>query len=123
MPSSMGRWKALRPLIRPMPPARLLMTAVRTALARSPAPDDAPPGVRREVLPPDVEPIDEEGPRDRLIGGSLTTLLYMTQLAAISQDPWFSRMPSLHMVDHIAFDLDPMPGTSLNPRYVTGRFG
>ena len=31
MPSAMGRWNALRPLIRPMPPARLLMTAVRTA--------------------------------------------------------------------------------------------
>jgi octaheme c-type cytochrome (tetrathionate reductase family) len=28
MPSAMGRWKALRPEMRPMPPARLLMTAV-----------------------------------------------------------------------------------------------
>ena len=46
-----------------------------------------PPGVRREMLPPDVEPADEDGPRERLIGGSLTTLLYMAQLAAISQDP------------------------------------
>ncbi len=31
----MGRWKALRPKISPMPPARLLMTAVRTASPRS----------------------------------------------------------------------------------------
>ena len=30
MPSAAGRWNALRPLIKPMPPARLLMTAVRT---------------------------------------------------------------------------------------------
>ena len=75
-------------------------------------PDDAPPGVRREVLPPDVEPIDEEGPRDRLIGGSLTTLLYMTQLAAISQDPWFSRVADPMHADYAAIDLDPSEGAS-----------
>ena len=34
-PSSIGRWNALRPEMRPVPPARLLMTAVRTASARS----------------------------------------------------------------------------------------
>jgi len=28
MPSFMGRWNALRPEMRPMPPARLLITAV-----------------------------------------------------------------------------------------------
>ncbi len=28
----MGRWKVLRPEIRPVPPARLLITAVRTAV-------------------------------------------------------------------------------------------
>jgi bifunctional non-homologous end joining protein LigD len=66
--------------------------------------------VRREVLPDDVEPIDEEGPRDRLIGGSLTTLLYMTQLAAISQDPWFSRVADPMHQDHTAIDLDPGEG-------------
>ena len=37
------RWKALRPEMSPMPPARLLMIAVRTASARSLSPDDAPP--------------------------------------------------------------------------------
>ena len=46
----------------------------------------------------------------RLIGGNLITLLYMTQLAAISQDPWFSRVQSPHMADQCAIDLDPMPG-------------
>ena len=50
------------------------------------APDKAPPGVRIEVLPDDDVP-------SRPVGGTLKTLLYMTQLAAISQDPWFSRMP------------------------------
>ncbi len=71
------------------------------------APDKVPPGVRIEVLPDDDVP-------SRPVGGSLKTLLYLTQLAAISQDPWFSRVQSLHVVDHIAFDLDPMPGTSFD---------
>ena len=31
-PSAIGFWNALRPLIRPTPPARLLTTAVRTAI-------------------------------------------------------------------------------------------
>jgi bifunctional non-homologous end joining protein LigD len=75
-------------------------------------PERTPPGVRREVLPEDIEPIDEEGPRDRLIGGSLTTLLYMTQLAAISQDPWFSRVSDPLSHDHTAIDLDPGEGAT-----------
>jgi bifunctional non-homologous end joining protein LigD len=75
-------------------------------------PEKTPPGVRREVLPEDIEPIDEEGPRDRLIGGSLTTLLYTTQLAAISQDPWFSRVADPSSQDHTAIDLDPGEGAT-----------
>ena len=39
-----------------------------------------------------------------------TTLLYMVQLAVISQDPWFSRAQSPHDVDFAAIDLDPMEG-------------
>ncbi len=70
-------------------------------------PENPPPGVRRELLPPDIDPPDEDGPRDRLIGGSLTTLLYMTQLAAISQDPWFSRVAHAADQDYAAIDLDP----------------
>jgi len=70
-------------------------------------PEAVPPGVRREILPEDVEPITEEGPRNRLIGGSLTTLLYMTQIAAISQDPWFSRVADPLHADFAAIDLDP----------------
>ncbi len=76
-------------------------------------PDPTPPGVRREKLPEAVDPIDEsEGGRDRLIGGSLTTLLYMTQLAAISQDPWFSRVADPLSQDYTAIDLDPGEGTT-----------
>jgi bifunctional non-homologous end joining protein LigD len=77
-------------------------------------PEDVPAGVRRVVLPADVEPIDEEGPRDRLIGGSLTTLLYMTQLAAISQDPWFSRVADPKHQDYAAIDLDPSEGAGFD---------
>jgi len=68
------------------------------------APDTVPTGVRVA----EVEG-DKEVP-SRLIGGNLITLLYMTQLAAISQDPWFSRVQSPSTADWCAIDLDPMPG-------------
>ena len=66
------------------------------------APDEVPPGVRTEEVP--------GGEVTRfLVGGSLATLLYMTQLGAISQDPWFSRAQSPDQLDFAAIDLDPMP--------------
>ena len=68
------------------------------------APADVAPGVRVERLP-----VDTEVP-SRLVGGSLITLLFMAQIAAISQDPWFSRVGSLDDADHVVLDLDPMPG-------------
>jgi bifunctional non-homologous end joining protein LigD len=70
-----------------------------------------PAGVRIEVLPEDIDPIDEPG-TERFIGGSLITLLYMTQLAAISQDPWFSRVQSPMDADYVAIDLDPGDGAT-----------
>ena len=68
------------------------------------APENVPAGVRTATIPG-----DKEVP-SRVIGGNLLTLLYMTQLAAISQDPWFSRAQSPEVADHCAIDLDPMPG-------------
>ncbi len=65
-----------------------------------------PPGVRVETLRDDLDPISKEDP-ERFIGGSLITLLYMTQIAAISQDPWFSRVTSPLDADYVAIDLDP----------------
>ena len=62
-----------------------------------------PPGVR-------VETVDAAHSRSQIIGGDLKTLLYMAQLASISQDPWFSRVQSPDAADHAALDLDPMPG-------------
>jgi bifunctional non-homologous end joining protein LigD len=69
------------------------------------APEKVPAGVRTESLQGDDVP-------SRPVGGNLKTLLYMAQLAAISQDPWFSRVQSPHMADQCAIDLDPMPGVS-----------
>jgi bifunctional non-homologous end joining protein LigD len=69
------------------------------------APDDAPIGVRRQAVPDDDVPT-------RIVGGNLTTLLYLVQLAVVSQDPWFSRVQSPHELDSVAIDLDPMPGAS-----------
>jgi bifunctional non-homologous end joining protein LigD len=66
---------------------------------------EVPPGVRAET----VTAVDR---REHLIGGGLKTLLYTTQLAAISQDPWFSRVGTLEFADHAAIDLDPSPGTA-----------
>ena len=76
-------------------------------------PEPPPSGVRREVLDEDIDPIEPgEGTRERLIGGSLMTLLYMAQIAAISLDPWFSRVSSPLYQDFAAIDLDPGEGTT-----------
>jgi bifunctional non-homologous end joining protein LigD len=69
-----------------------------------------PDGVRIETLPDDLDPITEPDAR-RFVGGNLITLLYMAQIAAISQDPWFSRVPSPLDADYVALDLDPGEGT------------
>ena len=61
-----------------------------------------PKGVRVDV-------VDVAQRRPQIIGGNLTTLLYTTQLAAISQDPWFSRVQTPMFADYVALDLDPMP--------------
>ena len=50
----------------------------------------------------------------QFVGGTLKTLLHMTQLAAISQDPWFSRVQSIEDADHVALDLDPAPGVTFD---------
>jgi bifunctional non-homologous end joining protein LigD len=64
---------------------------------------EVPPGVRTAV----VSVVEK---RLQIIGGNLKTLLYMTQLAAISQDPWFSRIQHPLFADYAAFDLDPSDG-------------
>ncbi len=68
--------------------------------------EQPPPGVRIETIADNIDPI-LEGDEQRFIGGSLITLLYTTQIAAISQDPWFSRVQSPLDADYVAIDLDP----------------
>jgi bifunctional non-homologous end joining protein LigD len=62
--------------------------------------EDVPTGVR-------VEMVSVAQKRAQVIGGNLKTLLYTTQLAAISQDPWFSRVQHPEFADYVALDLDP----------------
>jgi bifunctional non-homologous end joining protein LigD len=62
--------------------------------------EKAPAGIR-------VEPVESSDKRPQLVGGNLKTLLYTSQLAAISQDPWFSRVQSPGIADQVALDLDP----------------
>jgi bifunctional non-homologous end joining protein LigD len=69
--------------------------------------EEAPAGVR-------IEPVKAADRRPQIIGGDLLTLMYTTQLAAISQDPWFSRMQSPGFVDYVAIDLDPPEGVSFD---------
>jgi bifunctional non-homologous end joining protein LigD len=64
---------------------------------------DVPKGVRTEIVTYGGDT------RPQMVGGDLLTLLYMAQLAAISQDPWFSRVQSPDEADYVAIDLDPMP--------------
>ncbi len=66
---------------------------------------DVPAGVR-------VQSVAATDGRLQLIGGDLKTLLYTCQLAAISQDPWFSRVQSPGEPDQVALDLDPADGVS-----------
>ena len=74
------------------------------------APDPLPEGLR--VAPIRESPDKAGSAVPYLVGGRLQTLLYMAQLAVISQDPWFSRLPDVTSADHVALDLDPMPGAS-----------
>jgi bifunctional non-homologous end joining protein LigD len=64
---------------------------------------DVPAGIRTA----DVKVAER---RSHIVGGSLKTLMYTTQLAAISQDPWFSRVDHPEFADHVALDLDPSEG-------------
>jgi bifunctional non-homologous end joining protein LigD len=68
------------------------------------APANPPPSVRVETIE------DADGDRvDRLVGGSLATLLYQVQLGTISVDPWHARVKNLGYADYSVIDLDPGP--------------
>ena len=76
------------------------------------APDRLPDELRVTIVREKPDRPDSGVPY--LIGGQLQTLLYMAQLAVISQDPWFSQLSSIEAIDQVALDLDPMPGATFN---------
>lgn len=70
------------------------------------APAEAPAWAHTEVIPS-----ESGGKRDRiryLVCDDAATLLYLANLACISQNPWLSSLPHLEQPDVIAFDLDPV---------------
>ena len=74
------------------------------------APDPLPEGLRVATVRESPEKPGSVVPY--LVGGQLQTLLYMAQLAVISQDPWFSTLADIEAADLVALDLDPMPDAS-----------
>jgi bifunctional non-homologous end joining protein LigD len=56
-----------------------------------------------------VETFDtrEDGPKPRIIGGDLATLLYTVQLGSIEVHTWLSRVGDADSADHCLIDLDP----------------
>ena len=74
------------------------------------APDPLPDGLRVATVRESPDKPDSVVPY--LVGGQLQALLYMAQLAVISQDPWFSTLDDLESADQVALDLDPMPDAS-----------
>ena len=73
------------------------------------APANPPAGVRVDTIE------DADGDRvDRLVGGSLATLLYQVQLGTISVDPWHARVKSLGFADYSVIDLDPGPSAKFS---------
>lgn len=66
------------------------------------APEHVPHGVRVETVVTGAD-----GPKRRIIGGDLSTLLYTVQLGAMEIHPWLSRTGSIDSADQCVIDLDP----------------
>ena len=56
-----------------------------------------------------VETFDtkEDGPKPRIVGGDLVTLLYTVQIGAIEVHPWLSKVGDVNAADRCLIDLDP----------------
>lgn len=56
-----------------------------------------------------VETLDtrDEGPKARIVGGDLATLLYTVQIGSIEIHPWLSRVGNVDATDRCLIDLDP----------------
>jgi bifunctional non-homologous end joining protein LigD len=81
------------------------------------APSHTPPGVRVETIENDRGELQE-----RLIGGSLATLLYCVQIGAFEINPWNVRVGSLDSPDYAVIDLDPGKRTPFSRVVGTARW-
>ncbi len=72
---------------------------------KAPAEGGRPASVRVDRVPV----VAEGGTNERIVGGTLATLLYTVQLGCIEVDPWHARMQSLETPDYAMIDLDPAP--------------
>jgi len=68
------------------------------------APPNPPPAVRVETV---VNDVGEQ--QERLVGDSIATLLYCTQLGAFEMNPWNVKVSSFDTADFSVIDLDPGP--------------
>ena len=106
-------WPALQPHVRdrPLVLKRYPNGVGRPMFFQQNAGQHVPDVVRVETL----NTVDE-GPKARLIGGDLPTLLYTVQLGAIEVHPWLSSLPDADAADRCLIDLDPgddVPFTSV----------
>lgn len=69
----------------------------------APAPARVPRGVRVEL----IRVASDGAPRPRLVGKTISTVLYTVQLGCIGVDPWHARIDSLSTPDYAILDLDP----------------
>lgn len=68
------------------------------------APHDPPTSVRVETIASESGEVQE-----RLVGGTLATLLYCVQLGTIEVNPWNTKIQSLEFPNYTVIDLDPAP--------------
>ena len=57
---------------------------------------------------------DKHGTTRYFVGNDRATLLYLTNLGCIDQNPWSSRIDDLEHPDYVFFDLDPSEGTDFD---------
>jgi bifunctional non-homologous end joining protein LigD len=97
-------WPVLRPHVdgRPLVRKRFPDGVAGQLFFQQNAGPHVPDSVRVETVK-----TEDEGPKARIIGGDLLTLLYTVQLGAIEIHPWLSRLPDIDAADRCLIDLDP----------------
>ena len=63
-----------------------------------------------DYVPTAAIDVEEGHEVEYIIGGTLSTLLYMANLGAIERHPWHSRLANIDRPDWLVFDLDPGAG-------------